>query len=105
MHLPEAGKHKCPGLELVACSRESKATDIAFGNALQEISKQELKKIGNTKAYDMRKEFLRNLDKHAKDTQQITVDLITELDNQEGGLNKTFEGGCSFLLKWYRDNF
>ena len=75
VHLPE-GKHKDPALALVACSRASKSTYNAIGNALQEISKQELKKIGNTKAYD-KGNSLRNLDNHAKGPQQNTIDLIT----------------------------
>ena len=45
----------------------------------------------------MRMECWRNLDNHAKDIQQIAFDLIADLDNQQGGLNKTFEGGLLFV--------
>ena len=31
------------------------------------------------------------------------LDIITDFDNQQGGLNNTFQGDSSFLLKGYWD--
>ena len=61
--------------------------------------------IGSTKAYETRRAFLKQLGDKEKGTQQKTIDGITAL--HEGVINaeKTFDGGCDFLLNWYRTNF
>jgi hypothetical protein len=103
VYLPENAK--TPGLPLVACSRSKKATDFAIGNKLQDVSKKAIQQIGTTKAYDARRAFLKELGEKAKETQQPTINGITALHEGEIESNRSFEGGCEFLLKWYRNNF
>ena len=100
-NLPEQGKNTCPGLELVGSSRASKSTDFAYGNKLQDLSKQELRKNCTTKANDARMEFLWTIEGNAAASEQITVDMITTLDEPNQRMMKTYEGGCAFLLRWY----
>ena len=42
------------------------------------------------------------LKKKAFATQQPTIDAITQLDATVLD-EKTYEGGCNFLLKWFND--
>jgi len=103
VHLPDNAR--CPGLPLVACSRSKKANDLAIGNKLEEMSKREIQQIGSTKAYQARRAFLKTLSDKEEETQKITIDGITKLHNVNPGEAQTYEGGCEFLLHWYRNNF
>ena len=55
--------------------------------------------IGNTSAYQHRKNFAKELKDIAPISQKRTVEAITKLDSVN---EKTFKGGCDFLLKWFR---
>jgi len=44
--------------------------NFALGNELNELSRAEIKKIGNTKAHNARNDFLKNLQERAKSTQE-----------------------------------
>lgn len=103
VHLPDNAR--CPGLPLVACSRSKKDTDFAIGNKLQDVAKKDIQQIGTSKSYDARRNFLKEIGERAQATQQPTVDAITDLHEGVSDEEKTFEGGCHFLLNWYRSNF
>jgi hypothetical protein len=104
VYLPDNAR--TPGLPLVACSRSKKATDFAIGNNLhQDVSKKDIQQIGSTKAYKARRSILKELGEKAKETQQPTIDGIAALHEGEMESNRSFEGGCEFLLKWYINNF
>jgi hypothetical protein len=53
VHLPIAQRNNCPGLEMVAISRAMTVGDFAIGNKKVEVTKQALRKIGRSKAYQI----------------------------------------------------
>ena len=86
----------------MACSRAKTEDNFTLGNELNELLRAEIKKIGNTKAYKARNDFLKNVQERVKSTQEKIREGITNLDQAETG--KSYEGGCQFLLEWYRVN-
>ena len=90
------------GWELVAISRVKSPDLFAIGNATNQLDRQTIKKIGKGLACDRTRTFLQSLEAVAATSQQRTKVAITNLDQSE---NKTFQGGCDFLLNWYRTNF
>ena len=99
VYLPTKGQRTPAGLELVAISRAIAVKDFAIGNKVSTLNKTDLVKIGTTKKYKATKEFTKYLQNRAKETQQQTIDKITDLDtNME---SKTYDGGKKFLLQWY----
>jgi len=103
VHLPN-NRRIVPGLELVAISRAVSIQDFAIGNEENDITKQRLKRIGNTPAYKARNEFLAKLKEEYETSQRATLEAITSLDETDDS-EKTLDGGMKFLLKWYRENF
>jgi hypothetical protein len=102
VHLPVGiGGNKCPGLELVAVSRAVELHDFAVGNSI-ELTKQALLKIGNTDAYRAQNMFLEETRRKSIPSKQPTIVAITQLDFTTTS-NKTFVGGCKFLLEWYEN--
>jgi hypothetical protein len=82
--------------------------DFAIGNEKVEVTKQALMKIGKSKAYTVRKDFLNNLRVKAATTQKREKELIGGLDpHAANNLNdeEKYKQGCEFLLKLYRDNY
>lgn len=105
MWLPVSG-NKCPGLELVGTSRAVELADFAIGNSSTQLTKQDLLNIGKTPAYKTRRDFLTNIRMSSGPSQEQPRLLITALDqNTTTDSDKTFEGGCDFLLDWYRTTF
>ena len=101
MCLPVGGT-KCPGQELVASSRAVELRDFAIGNPIDQLTKQDLVNIGRTPAYNDRRAFLDKIKIKSGPSQEQTRINITDLDTNT---DKTFEGGCAFLLNWYRTTF
>lgn len=99
VYLPEAGSKSTPGLELVAISRATSPECFAIGNAQSSLSRSAIKKIGATAAYQSRREFEAELRELAQSSQETTIAAIKDLDENEN--NKTYEGGCKFLLNWF----
>jgi hypothetical protein len=105
VHLPVGvGGNKCPGLELVAVSRAVELNDFAVGNSITELTKQALLRIGNTDAYRARNMFLEETRRKSIPSQEQTIVAITQLDTTTTS-DKTFVGGCKFLLEWFRSTF
>ena len=50
VYLPNNG-NKCTGQELVATSRAVELNDFTIGNSISQLTRQELLKIGRSKAY------------------------------------------------------
>jgi hypothetical protein len=99
VHLPVGvGGNKCPGLELVAVSRAVELNDFAVDNSITELTKQALLRIRNTDAYRSRNMFL------PMPSQEKNIVAITQLDTTTTS-NKTFVGGCKFLLERFRSTF
>ena len=97
---PPTTDRKTPGLEIVAASRAKTPNDFVLANDSSEIYKTEIRKIGATPAYAEKRRFQDMLKQRAQPSQQVTIDAITDLDPNAD--DKTFEGGCEFLLRWYR---
>ena len=100
VELPVTGRMQCPGIELVAFSRAQMINDWAIGNPKSELTMQSLKKIGSTKSYKARQEFLKALQNKCGPSQEITQNAISDLDPNEDGNENSYEGGCAFSLKW-----
>ena len=58
-------------------------------------------KIGATPAYVKRRAFQNELRQRAVQSQRRKVNRITDLDPSPG--QKSFQGGCQFLLDWYME--
>ena len=101
MHYPtvNSGDRSTPGLELVATSRVEKLDYLAVGNPLSDLSRQQLTKIGTTKAYKDRKEYLGEIKRRADVSKEKLIEKIISADPNEN--NETYKGGCQFLLQWY----
>jgi hypothetical protein len=90
-----------PGLELVALSRPQRPTDMAIGNKVSDMEKSAILKIGTTESYKERRRFHSLIADRAAQSRLRIQQRITEVDpNPIGG---TYEGGCEYLLKWFRD--
>ena len=100
-HLPTSTDRKSPGIELVAYSRAMNPDCIVFGNKSSDLTRIELKKIGITSSYDLRRSFEREMKHIAEATQTWIIEAIIALDTNHE--NKTYEGGCKFLLSWFRN--
>ncbi|EJK71700.1 hypothetical protein THAOC_06835 [Thalassiosira oceanica] len=103
VHFAEGRMANIPGLMLTAFTRVKGADDLAVGTESNSLTVNDITKIGATKAYKKKKEFRKQLEIQSQQSMQRTIDRITALDNQNTA--KTFEGGCDFLLQWYRNNF
>ena len=98
--LPTGNQRKTVGTEVVAFSRATKPTAFAIGNDLNDIDRMSLLKIGKGKATKVRNDFEHMLCTKGTNTQSYYRDKISQLDISA---NKSFLGGCNFLLRWYRD--
>jgi hypothetical protein len=105
VHLPVGARgNKCSGLELVAVSRAVELNDFTVGNSITELSKQRPLRIGNTDAYRAQNMFLVEIRRKSIPSQEQTIFAITQLDTTTTS-DKTFVGGCKFLLEWFRSTF
>jgi hypothetical protein len=73
---------------------------LAVGNVEADLSRQLFGSIGTTKAYETRKAYLQQVKTRATESVNRIREKIALLDvNPE----KSFEGGCEFLLNWYNE--
>ena len=63
-----------------------------------------LKKNGSGNSYNQRKQFDEILQVKDCLSRQIVEENLTKLDDVSQNEDKTFTGGCNFLLKWYHKN-
>ena len=103
IHFADGKMANIPGLMLTAFTRVKEANDLAVGTESNSLTVENITKIGATKAYRKKKEFRKQLQIQSQESMQRTVTRITDLDTQN--TDKTFEGGCAFLLQWYRNTF
>ena len=102
IHFPDGRMKNIPGLVLTACTRFKQPHDFAVGTTSSSLSKQEVMKIGTQKSYQEKRAFREKLATQSENTMTRSIERITALDTAS---QKTFEGGCNFLLRWYRSNF
>ena len=101
VHLPGPRQKSQPGLELVGLSRAKLPDDIAIGNTEADLDLRSIKRMGQGKAYDSRREYETKFTRMSETTKTSTMLDITQCDTSPGP--KTYEGGCQSLLKWYND--
>jgi hypothetical protein len=99
VYLPESTTKSPPGLELVALSRVSSPSNLAIGNSFRTLTRADIKNIGKTAKYQLRKDFEVELERLCYSSQQYIKNAISNLDTNTS--NKTYEGGCSYLLDWF----
>ena len=95
-------------MELVATSRVEDLSCLAIGNKpASELSRQVLLKIGTTEAYATRKAYLEDIRVRAATSKTLIEERIAAVDpNPNANANaedRTYQGGCEFLLDWYND--
>ncbi len=105
VHYPTAnsGAMSTPGLELVATSRVEDLTYLAIGNNSEELSRQVLMKIGTTDAYATRRAYLEDIRTRAEASKTLIEVKIAAVDPNPNADERTYQGGCKFLLDWYND--
>ena len=99
--LPKKGERTNPGSELVAFSRANEINVLAICDTNEQITKETIKNIGTGISYVKRKIFDKLLMNKDVISREIVKSNITKLHIVEKNENKTFLGGCNFLLKWY----
>ena len=92
-------------MRLTAFTRLKSANDFIIATNKNDISKPYMLKIGETPAYKARREFNKDMTKKGELTTKKTIQWITDLHSAQNGQDKTFKGGCEFLLQWYRNTF
>lgn len=102
VHLPPSGGKvgSTPGLDLVAFSRVTKLEYLAIGNRMEDLNCKKILKIGKSPVYAKRREYFTKMKLKAETSQARTKSRITQLDPSQ---NKTYDGGCQFLLDWYKN--
>jgi hypothetical protein len=104
VHLPMKSQITVAGQELVQFSRAKDLKYLAIGNSMDELVTEKLLKIGKNKGNEKRKEFVEYLRPREEATfayYEEEIQKLVSLDNDSG----TFDDGCDFLLRWYREHF
>ena len=77
--------------------------DFAIGNKVADLDRNKLLKIGTTPTYALRRQLQEMITERYEGVDRPRVKAkIAAVDTAEV---KTFEGGCCFLIKWYRGKF
>ena len=105
IHMPEGRMRNLPGLVLTAFTRLKRAADLAIGTDPADISKEEILKIGSTKAYKERNEFRDKMRRISGPSMRRTLQRIMQLDDVQKTEDKKFDVGCKFLLNWYLETY
>ena len=95
---PKKGERTNPGSELVAFSRANEINVLAICDTNKQITKETIKNIGSGISYVKRKIFDKLLLNKDVISREIVKSNITKLHIVEKNENKTFLGGCNFLL-------
>jgi hypothetical protein len=101
IHLPLDRRRVVPGLELVAFSHAKNLQCLAIGNRMEELVTDRLMKIGQSKGQQSYKDFMDLMKGKERETFEIYEGRIKDLVTNEIPDNRTFEGGCEYLLEWY----
>ena len=67
---------------------------------MEDLKCKKILKIGKSPAYTKRREYFAKMKLKAETSQARTKSRIAQLDPSP---NKTYEGGCHFLLDWYKN--
>ena len=87
----------------MATSRVEDLSCLAIGNKSDELSRQLLMKIGTTPAYATRTAYLEDIRVRAATSKTLIEERIAAVDPNPDAEERTYQGGCEFLLHWYND--
>ena len=91
------------GLECVMTGRAKALPDFAIGNKVADLDRNKLLKIGTTPTYALRRQLQEMITERYEGVDRPRVKAkIAAVDRAK---TKTYEGGCRFLRKWYREKF
>ena len=83
--------------------RAKTLTDFAIGNKVADLDRNKLLKIGTMPKDVERRQFQRMVkDRYERVDRPRVKAEIAAVDTAEV---KTYEGGCRFLRRWYREKF
>ena len=85
---------------MVAMSRPTQPERLAFGNPVNDLTRDDVRNIGATPSYIKRRDWLNRLRRKSEPLQLRTRNRICALTN-----SNNFDDGCQFLLKWYVATF
>ena len=105
IHMPKGKMKNTPGWVLTAFTRSKAGSEVALANKSRDLSKTELLRIGQSKAYIVRREFRERLARKSELSMRRTITRITALHEVQQGQQKTFTGGCDYLNSWYQSTF
>ena len=71
-----------------------------MGKPKSQLNQADLKNTGPGKLYNNRRKFLAKLQHLSSPSMQRTIQCIKAIDPNTD--NQTYEGGCEFLLRWFR---
>jgi hypothetical protein len=92
------GERGSPGLDLVTLSRATEMIGMAIYDEIP-MTREQLFKIGRGKGYDKKREFESRLGAIQRNTVPPMIALITSLVPSK---EKSFSGGCQWLIEWFR---
>ena len=101
MYFPRAGSKAQPGIEYTATTRPENIDDFAIGGSVLDITQKGVMKIGSTSAYKARNEFQKMVQKMS-DADMVTTKAAISAQDPNAD-HQTYDGGCDFLIQWYRD--
>jgi hypothetical protein len=90
-------------LEYVMTGRAKTLPDFAIGNKIADFDRRTLPKIGTTPTDVQRRLFQQMIrDRYEEEDRPRVKAEIEAVDPAD---MKTYEGGCRFLIRWYREKF
>ena len=96
-----ASRNTSAGLEYVTTGRAKTPPDFAIGKKVADLDRNKLLKIGTTPKDVERRQFQQMVKERYESVDRPRVKAeIAAVDPAEV---KTYEGGCRFLRKWYRE--
>jgi hypothetical protein len=103
IHFPTNGRCNVTGLEMVMTSRVKSISNFCLGNRVSDLDKTYLKKIGKSPTNDQRRLFQQRVKSQYENVDRPRV--LAEIAQLDSSGRQTYEGGCTFLLRWYRKTF
>ena len=103
IHFPTNGRCHVTGLEMVMTSRVKSISNFRLGNRVSDLDKKYLKKIGKSPINDQRRLFQQRVKSQYKNVDRPRV--LSEIAQLDSSWRQPYEGGCNFLLRWYRKTF
>ena len=104
LHFPKStDRRTTAGLEYVMTGRVKSLSDFAIGNKVADLDRNKLLKIGTGPMDVQRRVFQKMIrDRYEQVDRPRVMAEIAAVDPADV---KTYEGGCRYLRRWYRQKF